>query len=212
MSELAILIELIAGLNLIVLERLSEGTFKNLGRYPQWFLRLHPSVAPEGEILKFEARSGFLSDFLVEAENFWGNYTAGKLKSGPWDETGPSKQDYYHLEASATFVSDTKILVIELLGEVYEEKTALLQKIRETTIANEYLTQEMQNKEVHLRCLIYDLIGPLNGITHSFSSLDRTKMNRQENQSLEIGLKQLQRLEKLIQEIQDVFKSYSSAI
>src|SRR5689334_22455258 len=93
------LIELIAGLNLVVLEKLDKVTFRRLGKYPHWFLRLYPNVSPERETLQFEARSGFLGDFLVEAENFWRSNTAGKLKSGPWDETGQSRQDYYHLEA-----------------------------------------------------------------------------------------------------------------
>jgi hypothetical protein len=120
MSEKTLGAELIAALEIALLEREPGGGLKLLGVPPEWFRRLNP-----GETISFP----FLDNFLIDAENFWSEAAAGRLKSGLWTETDSLGHET-SLEASAVCVGPRKILLIENQTLVHDEKQQILQRAR----------------------------------------------------------------------------------
>jgi hypothetical protein len=120
MSEKTIGAELIAALDITLLEREAGGRLVLLGAAPEWFSRLS-----SGDPVSFP----FLDNFLIDAESFWTQGAAGRLKSGLWTEADSLGHETY-LEASAVCVGPRKILMIENLTLVHDEKQAVLQKAR----------------------------------------------------------------------------------
>jgi hypothetical protein len=120
MSEKTIGAELIAALDIALLEREAGGRLALLGAAPEWFRRLS-----SGDSISFP----FLDNFLIDAETFWTQGAAGRLKSGLWTEADSLGHETY-LEASAVCVGPRKILMIENLTLVHDEKQNVLQKAR----------------------------------------------------------------------------------
>lgn len=125
--------DLLAALEVAVLEQLDDETLRLAGPVPEWLARFRPgstSVPP-----RFEPSLGspFLENFLVEAEGFWSSQDAGRLRSGMWTEAGPDGDDF-HLEASAVRVGERRFLVIEDQTPVYEEKQSVLQRARSNNL------------------------------------------------------------------------------
>ncbi len=124
------LADLLSSLDMTVMKRLDEGSFRLMGTIPDWFKRLYPEAVPGKKGFRPEKGLPFLENFLVDAEHFWTDETSGRLNSGPWIETDPSGNDYA-LEATAVSMGKTKILLIELGPYSYGEKQFLIQKGRE---------------------------------------------------------------------------------
>ena len=120
MSEKTIGAELIAALDIALLEREPGGRLRVLGSPPQWFERL----CPDGAV-----SLSFLDNFLIDAEGFWASRGAGRLKSGLWTESDELGHETT-LEASAVCVGPRKILLIENQTVAHDEKQAVLQKAR----------------------------------------------------------------------------------
>src|SRR5262244_1084548 len=92
--------ELLAVLDMVVMERMSVGSFRLSGPPPAWFRCLYPAVTPGQEGLHPGDTFPFLANFLVDAEQFWLTRSTGRLRSGPWDETDAMGYEHY-LEALA---------------------------------------------------------------------------------------------------------------
>ncbi|HEU5250205.1 MAG TPA: hypothetical protein VFW15_09470 [Thermoanaerobaculia bacterium] len=120
MSDKTIGAELIAALEIALLEREPGGRLRVLGTPPAWFVRLCPR-----ESVSFP----FLDNFLIDAESFWTDAGGGRLRSGIWTEADPLGHET-NLEASAVCVGPRKILLIENQTLVHDEKQATLQKAR----------------------------------------------------------------------------------
>lgn len=129
MNEDAIAAELLAALEVVVLERPAAGELALIGKPPDWFARFRPEVRSGSGTFSDALGSAFLENFLVDAESFWAANTSGRLKSGLWTELGPLGTDF-HLEASAVCVGERKILLIEYRGVAYKEMQNLLQSVR----------------------------------------------------------------------------------
>lgn len=120
MSDKPIAAELIAALEFAVFEREPGGQLRLLGTPPAWFMRLSP---------KGEVSFPFLDNFLVDAEAFWTDAAAGRLRSGIWIETDELGNET-PLEASAVCAGPRKILLIENQSPAYDEKQNILQRAR----------------------------------------------------------------------------------
>src|SRR5438067_1305887 len=114
MSE-SITADLLATLNIAVVERLDDGSFNLIGTAPDWFKQFCQLPETSEIDLNIEEKFPFLGSFLFDAEPFWAGNSRGRLRSGPWTESDPENNEF-HLEASALCVSNRKILLIELLG------------------------------------------------------------------------------------------------
>jgi PAS domain S-box-containing protein len=138
-----LLVGLFAMLNMILMERQEKGSFRLLGSLPEWFFRLYPDAASRQEDLRPGERFLVLENFIVDAEQFWQERGAGRLRSGLWIETDWSGNEC-SLEASAVCVQERKILLIELLDVAFAEKQSLIQKARERSLQHHYLETRLQ--------------------------------------------------------------------
>jgi PAS domain S-box-containing protein len=126
------------------MERQEKGSFRLFGSPPEWFFRLYPDAAARQEDLRPGERFLVLENFLVDAEQFWRECRAGRLRSGLWIETNWSGGDDCSLEASAVCVRGRKILLLELLDVVFAEKQHLIQTARELSLQHYYLETRLQ--------------------------------------------------------------------
>jgi hypothetical protein len=133
MNEDAIAAELLAALEVTVLERPAAGQLRLMGRTPDWFARFRPEARSGSATFSDALGSPFLENFLVDAESFWASNASGRLKSGLWTEAGPLGTDF-HLEASAVCVGDRKILLIEYRAVAQKEMQKLLQTVRSRSL------------------------------------------------------------------------------
>jgi hypothetical protein len=133
MNEDAIAAELLAALEVTVLERPAAGELRLIGTTPDWFARFRPEARSGSGTFSDALGSAFLENFLVDAESFWAAKTSGRLKSGLWTEVGPLGTDF-HMEASAVCVGERKILLIEYRGVAYKEMQNLLQSVRSRSL------------------------------------------------------------------------------
>ena len=138
-----LLVGLFATLNMVLMERQEKGSFRLLGSFPEWFFRLYPDAASRQEDLRPGERFLVLENFLVDAEQFWQERGAGRLRSGLWIETDWSGNEC-SLEASAVCVRERKILLLELLDVAFAEKQSLIQKARERSLQHHYLETRLQ--------------------------------------------------------------------
>src|SRR5512140_600215 len=138
--------QLLEHLGLVVLERLSDGSLTTYGKVPAWFRQLQGEL-PDGPDPSGSGQSfAFLENFLIDAEEFWAAKQPGALKSGictAYDNEG----NPCHFEARALLTGERRFLVLESLGEEFEERQALYQKAREKNL----LYEELQRTEAALR-------------------------------------------------------------
>lgn len=200
--------ELLVALNVVALERLDVGLFRLSGNSPSWFTDIYPTILSNPEKIKLAGLSPFLDNFLIDAEDFWNNISAGHLKSGLWVEASQASKEYY-LEAVAIFLEkeQKKILLIEFSRIPYEEKHHLIQTGRDISLKYYQLSKEIQKKEILLHCIVHDLNSPLTSIKGAFSLLSMEHLSPGQRELVELGLAQSERQEKLIGEILDVFSA-----
>ena len=129
MNEDAIAAEILAAIEVTVLERPAAGELRLMGKPPDWFARFRPDVVSGSGTSSDALGSAFLENFLVNAESFWASNASGRVKSGLWTEAGPLGTDF-HMEASALCVGDRKILLIEYRAVAQKEMQNLLQSVR----------------------------------------------------------------------------------
>ena len=133
MTEQSIGSDVFAVLGILVLEREAGGRFRRIGPAPAWFTSLRPGADAGHEELKRAIAFPFLENFLLDAEAFWTSTGAGRLRSGLWAETGPLGEEV-QLEATAVCLGPRKIVLIENQTLFHDEKQAMLQKARTSTL------------------------------------------------------------------------------
>ena len=131
------LADLLSSLDMTVMKRLDEGSFRLTGK---------KGFRPEKGL-------PFLENFLVDAEHFWTDETSGRLNSGPWIETDPSGNDYA-LEATAVSMGKTKILLIELGPYSSVEKQFLIQKVGELGLDYRHLLCFIERHDVGVSLVV----------------------------------------------------------
>src|SRR5215467_7991453 len=99
MTEESTARELLAALEVAVLEQGRDGELRLAGAVPEWFGRFRPGALSSPPRIESDLGSPFLANFLSEAEDFWTSGDRGRLRSGLWTESGPAG-DEFHLEAS----------------------------------------------------------------------------------------------------------------
>ncbi len=153
MHDAAVWTEVVASLDMVVLECLANGRFGVMGKLPGWFRQLYPAVAVDPNDVPVRAMSPFLEHFLVDAEAFWRDAKPGRMASGPWSES-----DAGALEACAVWAGGRRFLCVERLGTAYEQTQSVSQKACEHHL--DY--QRLQQLEAALRTSHDDLLSILN--------------------------------------------------
>ncbi|HKF44462.1 MAG TPA: hypothetical protein VKG01_15295 [Thermoanaerobaculia bacterium] len=145
MTEESTARDLLAALEVAVLEQDDDGSLRVAGSIPEWFARFRPGSMSVPPRIEAALGSAFLENFLVEAEGFWDSEDAGRLRSGMWTEAGPDGDDF-HLEASAVRIGRRRFLVIEDQTPVYDEKQSVLQRARSQNLSRRERRREEENK------------------------------------------------------------------
>jgi len=157
MSIDSIRAEILAALDIVALERESEGAFSLISEeVPEWFSRFYAEALLRRNQLKPQEAFLFLDHFLIDAETFWQENLSGRLKSGPWSETD-SADSPFHFEAVAVRLQDRKLLIIELLRLDYDEIQMLEQKAREKSLDYDRLAraeEALRKSEAKTRALL----------------------------------------------------------
>jgi hypothetical protein len=122
--------DLLAALDLVLLEHAGGGSFKVLEEVPQWWTALYPQGGAGGAVVQPGERFPFLENFQVDAELFWAERRGGRLQSGVWHETNTEGKDC-HLEAAALYLDEREFLIIEFMEAAGDERQGLIQKARE---------------------------------------------------------------------------------
>ncbi len=167
MHEADVWTEVVASLDMVVMECLANGRFGVMGKLPDWFRQLYPTVAAYPDDVPVRTMSPFLENFLVDAEGFWRRCEPGRLASGPWSESDADGAAGA-LEACAVWADGRQFLRIERLGMAYEQTPSMLQKARE----NHLDYQRLQQLEAALRTSHDDLLSILNELRIGTALLD----------------------------------------
>ncbi|WP_337885050.1 HAMP domain-containing sensor histidine kinase [Fischerella thermalis] len=199
--------DVFAALDILVLERVDFGRFRITGTPPDWLqLFCRHQVKSGMQILIPQQEFPFLENFLIDAEELWNRNDKNQLSSGIWYQLDLSGKEH-HFEATAIGVKDTKILLIKLLYEEFQEKRNLIQKARENQLNYQYITKENQKKDILIHCIIHDIAGQLSGINCCLMLLETENLTPKAREYLEIGKKQALQEEILIRDILNAFSA-----
>jgi signal transduction histidine kinase len=196
-------VQLLAALGIAAFERLEGGHIRAIGVPPKWFAEIWPEVAANVNDATLAKSSPFVEGFINEADSVW---RSGDriLRSGPWTEVDPSGNEW-HLEASALISGGQAMLVIVDTGRRYQEMTGLLQRARENVLDHQALLSEIEKKDVLLHSIVHDLRSPMVSAHSGFQLLEAENLSPAGRRTLDIGMKELERQERLIRSILDVF-------
>ncbi len=147
---------LAAGLGILILEQLTEGSCSVIGTMPGWCKLFSLEGAVEAHGWRLVNYFPALEGFLASASSFWTAQGTGRLRSAPWTATDNSGNSH-HFEASALCLNSRKILLIELLDR---ERSAVLQTASEQSLSLEKMVQEVRKAEAILHSLISDQQRP----------------------------------------------------
>ncbi len=137
---------LLATLDAVLFRRVSENTFECVSHVPSWAQRTWPGLATSS--FRPGSQDDFLSNFLLDAEQFWTDRVPDGLRSGIWCEQGSA--DELFLEATAINADDERLLLIERPGAGYEERRGALQEARNRGLEISALNRrDVRLKEAH---------------------------------------------------------------
>lgn len=136
--------DLFAALDIVVMELLDDGYFKMVGAIPSWFAQFYPEVTTQK--LDPGSKFPFLENFIIDAKEFWASNSNRKLRSPLWTEIDEAGNEY-HFEALAFRLNNTKLLLISLVEEAFQEKQFLIQRCRESNLSYQKLVKEVQKKK-----------------------------------------------------------------
>ncbi len=126
--------------NAVVLKHAGGERFTAAAPLPDWFCELVPEAAEPGAAIVLADCFPFLLDFIPEAQAFWEDKGRGRLRSGIWLEPLPDGQDLA-LGASALYLQDQPLVMIESPQFSYNELHATIQTGRELALTYHFLSQ-----------------------------------------------------------------------
>ena len=204
--EVPNLADVIQSLDLAVFRREAVGALRLVGNAPAWLTIAWPSVARAGLMDSVIEVSPYLDNFLIDAEAHWKAGKPDRARSGPWVETAHDGREF-NLEASALNIGGVATLLIEDLGETFEQRRAMLQTARENMLDYEKLNSEVQRKEVLLHCIIHDMCSPLQNMMMALSMLDGEILAPEVRGMVQLGLQAGRRQEGMIDNVLHMYAS-----
>jgi putative two-component system response regulator len=140
----------LGAMDLIVLRRIFGKDFLLMTAPGDWFHALSKEPITVGGTIRFEGKSDYLDNFLVDASKFWAHGKPGRIHSGTWLETDAIGNSW-PLEAQALSRNGDAFLIIEHQAEAYAEKVQLLQVARNHLLNEEMLEREVQRRTAAIR-------------------------------------------------------------
>ena len=181
-----------------------SGALRLNGKSPDWLSSIWPDLTAPDASLPIDRASPFLENFLIDAGECWSAGAEKRVRSGPWIERATDGTEVT-LEASALNAGGQSILLLERLGDVFEEKKSMLQKARETVIAYQRLDSEMQKKDILLSCISEEMNAALANVITSLRLIEREKNPARFAQLLNLASRATEEQQTLINKVLNVF-------
>ncbi len=136
------LIQALGIMDCSVLQRIGANQFILVHCNESWFYKLMPesAILPDG--FNISEESAYLSDFLIDAEEFWQIGNEGQIKSGIWSESCDGI--LLQLEAVAAVAKGDAFLIINNMAAEYLRQQKTLQTARELLISNDKTQAEYE--------------------------------------------------------------------
>lgn len=141
---------LFASMDYLLLERMEEDKFMVASTPPAWAAGVEEGVFAPGSELKPSEYFPVLDIFYPEAEEVWESGGSAKAECDSWLQTGENGEQLA-LSARAFCFDGQSLLLIENLGEKYEQQVGMLQMAREHLLHNERLESEVRRKQMLVR-------------------------------------------------------------
>ncbi len=196
----------LAGQGYALFESLDDGRFRLLGKWPDWCANIWGVQPSRDQVIGLAAKSPFLENFLVDAEEFWRAGSPGSVNSGNWIEHGADGREI-PLEASARSLDGKRVLLIQNLSETFGQQQRWFQTARNSLLEHEKLLKEIQKKEILLHCIVHDLTQPLSAMNGVFHLLERENLPAELRKYVKGGERESQRQELMIRGILEAFSS-----
>lgn len=126
------------GLNILdctILKRVSQSEFEILLCTAPWIYDMFPEAKVDSGAFDISGSSGFLDDFLIDAQLLWESDQEGQIRSGIWTES--FKGAFHHLEATAASSKGVDFLLINDIADEYQNRQKTLQQARELAISHD---------------------------------------------------------------------------
>jgi hypothetical protein len=185
--------------------RKENGALYSLGAVPSWLAALWPAMAENNHSLPVADASPFLENFLIDAEECWRKGGDCQVKSGPWVEQDASGAQV-ELEATALTTNEQPLLLLERLGQAFAARKEVLQRGRESVIANQRLNSEIQKKEILLHCVADEMSAALANVITSLRLIELEDNGPRTKALLGLATRATQEQQTLIHRILDVFE------
>lgn len=164
--------DLLATLEIAVFSRRWDGGFSPWGRNPPWIAGLAADPA-----------FPFLRTFLETAATFWAGSSYGCIRSGPCAETDATGKEF-HFEVVAVSLGPDKYLVFERRPDV-EIMQDVLQKARESALANEQLTTRLERLKTNQTATMAGLASAASDISALAAALGETPLSAEQRAMVE---------------------------
>ena len=146
------LIQALGIIDCAVFKLRSGSVFEVVQSTPSWVSKLVPSIN-NGDNVDLAEVSLFLSDFLIDAHEFWKLHSSGQVHSGIWTEA-LQDDDNLHLEAIAASAGPDQYLVINNVNDAYVRQQETLQVARELLISNDRVIEKHDYMHERLRSVL----------------------------------------------------------
>ncbi|MBM95292.1 MAG: hybrid sensor histidine kinase/response regulator [Oceanospirillaceae bacterium] len=135
---------LLAGSHQVVLECLSESEYSTLTPIPEVMQPLFDDSRIRIEELPF------LEHFFFLADEYWQQPEDDSLQSGSWVEELDNGKEL-SLEATARIVDGRRLVVLEYLGDRYQQEVVRLQAMRDKLLFSEKLEAEVRLRTARIQ-------------------------------------------------------------
>lgn len=183
-GDAGLLADLVASLDLLVLERTTSDTFRLVGAWPRWLPGVWPQAVVAGAALRPGQRFLFLDSFLEVADAFWRHGDSGPLPSGGWTEDDGAGGEH-HFQARAVRAGGRPLLLVEAIDAAYAEKRHLLQTGRDTRLRlaeHQHANVALGRAKGELEGRVAERTFELAEVTERLQSLSRRLMQVQETE------------------------------
>jgi signal transduction histidine kinase len=197
---------LLATLECLVLERLSDGRFVRRAALPTWCLELDRQELRAATPFVIGELFPFLDTFMEAAERAWRGDAGARVSSGFWTDMRSGGQEI-HLEAVAVRVEHAEVLTVTHDDRLFRQRQRVLQRARELRLAHDALLREMEHKDVLLHTITHEIAAPLHTILGMLSLLDEAPRRESDVYAIRRALAAAREQKQVISEILEAFSA-----